>query len=46
MNATANAEISPEGALTGRIVADIKTSAQQLRATINVGGTFKEPQVK
>ena len=46
MNATANADISPEGALSGRIVADIKTSAQQLRATINVGGTVKEPQVK
>jgi len=46
MNATANAEISPDGALSGRIVADIRTAAQQLRATINVGGTVREPQVK
>jgi len=46
MNATANAEISPEGALSGRIVADIRTAAQNLRATVNVGGTVREPQVK
>jgi len=46
MNATANADISPDGALSGRIVADIRTAAQQLRATINVGGTVREPQVK
>jgi hypothetical protein len=46
MNATANADISPEGALSGRIVADIRTAAQNLRATINVGGTVGEPQVK
>src|SRR4051812_4602620 len=46
MNATANADITPEGALSGRIVADIRTAAQNLRATVNVGGTVGEPQVK
>ena len=46
MHATANADISPDGALSGRIVADIKTAAQSLRATVNVGGTVGEPQVK
>jgi hypothetical protein len=46
MNAGASADITPEGALSGRIVADIKTSSQTLRATVNLGGTLKEPQVK
>ncbi len=46
MNAAAVADITPDGALSGRIVADIKTSSQNLRATVNIGGTVKEPQVK
>jgi hypothetical protein len=46
MNAGASADITPDGALSGRIVADIRTSSQTLRATVNLGGTLKEPQVK
>jgi hypothetical protein len=46
MNAGASADITPEGALSGRIVADIRTSSQNLRATVNIGGTVTEPLVK
>jgi hypothetical protein len=46
MNAAASADITPEGALSGRIIADIRTSSQNLRATVNIGGTVTEPLVK
>jgi len=46
LNAGASADISESGALSGRIIADVKTSAQNLRATLVMGGTVKEPQVK
>ncbi len=46
LNAGASLDIAPTGALNGRIVADVKTQAQTLRATLNVGGTLKEPQVR
>ena len=46
MNAAASADISPDGALSGRIIADIRTSSQNLRATVNIGGTVTEPLVK
>jgi hypothetical protein len=46
LNAGASAEIAPNGALSGRIVADVKVAQQQLRATLNLGGTVKDPQVK
>ena len=46
LNAGASADISKSGALSGRIVADIRTSAQNLRATVNIGGTVTEPLVK
>jgi hypothetical protein len=46
LNAGASAEISPKGALSGRIVADVTVSSQVLRATLNLGGTLKEPQVR
>jgi hypothetical protein len=46
MNAAASADVTPEGALSGRIVADIRTSSQNLRATVNMGGTVTEPLVK
>jgi hypothetical protein len=46
MNAGASADIAADGALSGRVVADIKTSSQTLRAIVNLGGTLKEPQVK
>jgi hypothetical protein len=46
LNAGASAEISPKGALSGRIVADVTVSSQVLRATLSLGGTLKEPQVR
>jgi hypothetical protein len=32
--------------LTGRIVADVKTATQTLRASFSLAGTVKEPQVR
>jgi hypothetical protein len=46
LNAGISADIAPGGALAGRIVADIRTSVQPLRATLVLGGTVKEPQVR
>ena len=46
LNAGATADISQNGALAGRIVADIRTSAQPLRAVVVLGGTVREPQVR
>jgi len=46
LNAGASADITPGGALSGRIVADVKIASQQLRATLNLTGTLKDPQVK
>jgi hypothetical protein len=46
LNAGASADISAEGALSGRIVADVKTASQTLRATLNLAGNVKEPQVR
>jgi hypothetical protein len=46
MNAGASADIAPGGALSGRIIADVRSSAQTLRATLTLGGTLKDPQVK
>jgi hypothetical protein len=46
LSAGASADIAKGGALSGRIVADVKTAAQTLSATLNLGGTVKEPQVR
>jgi len=46
LNAGVSAEIAQNGALSGRIVADVKVASQTLRATLNLAGTVKEPQVK
>jgi AsmA-like C-terminal region len=46
LNAGASADISQNGALSGRIVADVKVAQQRLSATLNLGGTVKEPQVR
>jgi hypothetical protein len=43
VNAGATADIAPGGALSGRIVGDVKGGG---RATLNLGGTAKEPQVR
>ena len=46
LNAGASADITKNGALSGRIVADVHTAAQTLSATLNLAGTLKEPQVR
>lgn len=46
LNAGASADIAQGGALSGRIVADVKAPTQTLRTTLNLGGTVKEPQVR
>ena len=45
LNAGASADIAQSGALSGRIVIDIRTSTQALRSILTLGGTVKEPQV-
>jgi hypothetical protein len=46
LNAAASADIAQGGALSGRIVADVKTANRQQQATLVLGGTVKEPQVR
>jgi hypothetical protein len=46
LNAGASADISQSGALSGRIVADVKTTTRALSATLLLGGTVKDPQVR
>jgi hypothetical protein len=48
LNAGASADIAQSGALTGRIVADVKSGSggRAVSATLQLGGTIKEPQVK
>ena len=46
LNAGASADIAQNGALSGRIVADVRVAQQRLSATLNLGGTLTEPQVK
>ena len=46
LNAGASADIAQNGALSGRIVADVRIASQQMRAVLNLGGTVKEPQVR
>jgi hypothetical protein len=46
LNAGASVDISEKGALSGRIVADVKIASQQQRATLQLGGTLQDPQVK
>src|SRR6266403_4989571 len=44
LNAGASVDIAQSGALSGRIVIDVRTSTQALRAILILGGTVKEPQ--
>ena len=46
LNAGASADIAQNGALSGRIVADVRIASQTMRATLNLAGTAKEPQVR
>lgn len=46
LNAGASADIAQNGALSGRIVADVRVASQTMRATLFLAGTVKEPQVR
>jgi hypothetical protein len=46
LNAGASADIATGGALSGRIVADVKNAGRSQQATLVLGGTVKEPQVR
>jgi len=46
LSAAATADIDQNGALSGRIVADVRTAGHLLRSTIILGGTVKQPEVK
>ena len=46
LNAGASADIAQSGALSGRIIADVRATGQSLRTTLNLGGTVREPQVR
>jgi hypothetical protein len=48
LNAGASADVAQSGALTGRIIVDVKSTSggRAANATLQLGGTIKEPQVK
>jgi hypothetical protein len=46
LNAGISADIARDGALSGRIVADVRAGSQTLRATLTMGGTSKDPQFR
>jgi len=49
LNAGASADIAQSGALSGRIVVDVKSSSgagRSANATLQLGGTIREPLVK
>ena len=43
LNAGASLEVTPKGEINGRIVADVRSPSQTLRATLLIGGTVREP---
>jgi hypothetical protein len=46
MNAGASLNIDANGGLSGRVVADVKTPSQTLRATLNVSGKVQDPVIR
>jgi hypothetical protein len=46
LNAGATVDIAPGGALSGRVVADVRIAGQSQRATLILGGTVRELQVR
>ena len=46
MNAGASLDVDASGGLSGRIVADVKTPNQTLRATLNISGKIQEPVIR
>ncbi len=45
LNAAGMLEITPEGALSGRIVADVESGPRAISATLNLVGTLTEPRL-
>ena len=46
MNAGAALNIDANGGLTGRVVAEVKTPSQTLRATLNLSGKAQDPVIR
>jgi uncharacterized protein involved in outer membrane biogenesis len=46
MNAGMSVNIDAGGGLSGRVVADVKTASQTLRATLNISGKVQEPLIR
>ncbi len=46
MNAAATLDIDAGGGLSGRVVADVKTPNQTLRATLNISGKIQDPVIR
>jgi hypothetical protein len=46
MNAGASLDIDPNGGLSGRIAADVKTPNQTLRATLTLSGKVQDPVIR
>jgi len=46
MNAGASLDIDANGGLSGRVVADVKTPTQTLRATLNLSGKIQDPVIR
>jgi hypothetical protein len=46
LNAGASLDVGPDGALAGRVAAEVKTASQTLRTTLNISGVLKEPVVR
>ncbi len=46
MNAGASLTIDAGGALSGRVVADVKAATQTLRATLNLSGKVQDPVIR
>ncbi len=46
MNAGASINVDANGGLSGRILADVKTPNQTLRATLNVSGKLQDPVIR
>ena len=46
MNAGASLDIDTGGGLSGRVVADVKTPTQTLRATLNISGKIQDPVIR
>ncbi len=46
MNAGASLDVDAGGALSGRVVADVKTPNQTLRATLNISGKVQDPVIR